>query len=206
MSCSVNLNPKRKEKSFLSFRRQCKSLEVSFQVDINPKRQDYSFLSFWRQDKWVPVSFRLNLNCKREEKWSSHLGPRRGLFRCRSRSTSIASTWTCRSGWLSGAGTSRSRCHARSTATTSARKSGLCRSGASTSRTPWCAGYTSTPPLTNRKGKDKSLKLPTRCKDIEHLLHKTLCHCLCHRKHQSYSIPHSAAQAAAQAGAKQTVQ
>jgi len=60
--------------------------------------------------------------------------------------------------------------------------------------------------LTNRKRKDKSLKLLTRCKDKEYLLHKTLPQWLGPRKHQSYSIPHSAAQAATQAVAKQTVQ
>ena len=42
----VNRNPKRKDKSFLSFRRPDTSLEVSFRIYLNPKRKDKSFLLF----------------------------------------------------------------------------------------------------------------------------------------------------------------
>ena len=55
--------------------------------------------------------------------------------------------------------------------------------------------------LTNRQYKATLLKLLTRCKDKEYRVHKTLPQWLGRRKHQSYSIPHSAAQAVA----KQTV-
>ena len=50
---------------------------------------------------------------------------------------------------------------------------------------------------TNRKPKDKLLKLYTGCKDKEYLLYNTLRQWLGCRKHQSYSIPHSAVHAVA---------
>jgi len=62
-SLGVNLDPKRKDKSFqLSFGRQEKSVQVLFWVNLNHKAQDKLFLSFRRQYKLLQVSRQVKLN------------------------------------------------------------------------------------------------------------------------------------------------
>jgi len=56
-------NRKGKGKSFqVPFWRKHASFLVLFQVNLNPKRKDKSFLLFRRQDKSLQVTFRVNLN------------------------------------------------------------------------------------------------------------------------------------------------
>ena len=65
---SVNLNWEHKDKSFLLFRRQDKSLPVNFMVNLNLKRKNRLLLLYLRLDNFVQVSLRVNLSPKRKDK------------------------------------------------------------------------------------------------------------------------------------------